>query len=160
MSRYTRRLTVTAGAALMAAGLATATFAQGGEERAPAREGRFLRGLDLTDAQRQQIREIRQSHRDEMQAAAERLRSAHRTQRESARATPVDEARIRATSQALADAMTEVAVLRARVHQQVLAVLTPEQQEKARALGSERGDGVRHRGRRGRMGFRGGPFRP
>ena len=161
MFRDTRRIAVTMGAALMAAGLTTGVLAQDGEDRGAGRgprhqAGAGLKGLDLTDAQRQQIQDIRQSHRDEMRQAGERLRAAHRAQREAAMATPADEGRIRATSQGLADALTEMAVLRAQVHQQVLSVLTPEQQERAKTLWSERGQHFRMKGR---MGPRGGGSR-
>lgn len=159
MSPYLRRIGVTAGALLVAAGLATGVLAQAGgdsgERGRRAHAGAGLRGLDLTDAQRQQIQEIRQAHRDEMQKAAERLRAAHQSQRDAVRATPVDEGRIRATSDALAAAMTDMAVLRARIHEQTLSVLTPEQQERAKALRAERGAGFRGKGRMG--GPRGGP---
>jgi len=160
MSPYLRQIGVTAGVALVAAGLTTGVLAQAGGESGSERgrrthAGAGLRGLDLTDAQRQQIQEIRQTHRDEMQKAAERLRAAHQTQRDAVRATPVDEGRIRATSDALAAAMTDMAVLRARIHEQTLSVLTPEQQERAKALWSERGAGFRGKGRMG--GPRGGP---
>lgn len=159
MSPYLRQIGVTAGVALVAAGLTTGVLAQTGETPAPdrgprARAGDVMRRLDLTEEQRQKIQEIRQGHRDEMRQAADRLREAHRAQREAVQASPVDEGRIRGTSEALAAAMTDMAVLRARVHEQTLAVLTPEQQERAKALWSERGPGFRMKGRDGR---RGGP---
>jgi Spy/CpxP family protein refolding chaperone len=160
MSRYLQPIGITAAAALVAAGLTTGALAQDAGENPAAEQGRRahagagLRGLDLTDTQRQQIRDVREKHRGEMEKAADRLRAAHRAQREAAHASPADEARIRATAGELAEAMTEMAVLRSRVHQEMLSVLTPEQQERAKTLRAERGDGFRGKGERGR---RGGP---
>ncbi len=53
---------------------------------------------------------------------------------------------MRARSAELAKVETEAAVLRARVHAEVYNVLTPEQQEKAKALRAEReARGAEHR---------------
>ena len=46
----------------------------------------MLRGLNLTDAQRQQIRTLTEQHREQNRAAEERLRSAMAAQRKAAAA--------------------------------------------------------------------------
>ncbi|HXE80991.1 MAG TPA: Spy/CpxP family protein refolding chaperone [Vicinamibacterales bacterium] len=148
---FIRRTGAAAGAVLVAAGLATGALAHSGDgqasERGPrARMERFARELDLTAEQRDQIRQVRQNHREDLEKVRDRLRTAHRAQREAMRARPVDEARIRAASQDVAAALADMAVLRARIHEQTLEVLTPEQQERAKELWAERGE------RRGRMG--------
>ena len=134
------------GALLLVAGLGAAVFAQDG----PGRRGPFGRGghgkgallglqqLDLTDAQREQVREVMQRHRDAMQTAGTQLREAHDAQRAAVETAPVNESLIRSTSQALANATTEMALVRARVHTEVWSLLTPEQQEKAKQLKAER----------------------
>ncbi len=94
--------------------------------------------LNLTDAQRQQVREIREGSRDESRAAAERLREALTAQRAAVEKVPVDESLIRSTTQALADAQTEIALLQARLHADVWGVLTPAQQDQAQKLRAER----------------------
>jgi protein CpxP len=100
--------------------------------------GGLLRGLDVTDAQREQIRSIFEQYKDESRAIHERLGAAWQAQREAVQAIPPDEAQIRARSSELAAVQADAAVLRSRIHAAVFQVLTPEQQEKAKALQAER----------------------
>jgi periplasmic protein CpxP/Spy len=97
-----------------------------------------LRELNLSDAQRQQVRDIMQRHRDENRQAADRLRTAMEAQRKAVNTVPVDEGLIRSTSQALAGAQTEMAVRQARMQSEIFAILTPEQQDKAKQLQAQR----------------------
>jgi Spy/CpxP family protein refolding chaperone len=97
-----------------------------------------LRELGLTDDQRQQIRAAMAAHRDEFRAVAQRARAARQAQQAAIEQVPVNEPQIRAASSELAAAEADAAVLRARVHEQVFSLLTPEQQTKARALAAER----------------------
>jgi periplasmic protein CpxP/Spy len=101
-------------------------------------DGRALRGLDLTDDQRQQIRSIHEGSREATRAVGEKLMTARRALRDAAAAETIDESAIRAAAGALANAEAEAAITRARIHAQVWKVLTPEQQEKAKALREER----------------------
>ena len=50
----------------------------------------------------------------------------------------MNEPQIRAASSELAAAEADAAVLRARVHEQVFSLLTPDQQTKAKSLAAER----------------------
>lgn len=100
--------------------------------------GLELRGLNLTDAQRQQIRTLHDQHREQTQAAATRLRTAMEAQQKAVETVPVNEGAIRATTQELAEAQTEVAIERAKLHASVFALLTPEQKEQAAKLRAER----------------------
>ena len=105
----------------------------------PGRGGFFgLAQLGLTDAQRDQVREVVQRHRTEMQETGKKLREAHQAQRNAVETVPVNEGLIRSTAQALATAQTDMALLQARVRSEVWSLLTPEQQEKAKQLKSER----------------------
>jgi Spy/CpxP family protein refolding chaperone len=97
-----------------------------------------LRGLDLTDAQQQQVREIVQRHRDQMRTAGDQVGKAFEAQRAAVETTPVNEGLIRSTTQALADAQTAMALLQAQIHSEIFSVLTPEQQEKAKQLREQR----------------------
>jgi Spy/CpxP family protein refolding chaperone len=99
--------------------------------------GHSLGQLDLSDTQRQQIRSIVQSHREEFRALGERTRAARQKLHELVTAEAVDETAIRAASSELAGVQADGAILRARVHQEVFATLTPEQQAKAKQLRSE-----------------------
>jgi protein CpxP len=143
MTRISRSIALTAGSALLVTGLVTGAMAQGeGGHRGRRGSGpggfRGLAQLDLTDAQREQVRDVRKRHEAELKEARTRLRAAHDAQRQAANAVPVDEARIRATSQAMADAQAEMTVLRARVHSEIMSSLTPEQQAKAKELRAQR----------------------
>lgn len=94
---------------------------------------RGLARLGLSDAQKEQVKGIVQGHRDEMKGLAERLRQARRGIADTI-ANDGDEAAIRAKSAELAGAQADLAVLGAKVRKEVLAVLTPEQQAKAKSF--------------------------
>jgi protein CpxP len=96
-----------------------------------------LRELNVTDAQRDQIKAVMDQHRDDFKAIAGRERTARKALHDAITATPPDEATIRARSADVAAVDADMAVLRARVHSEVFAVLTPEQQGKAKSLRSE-----------------------
>ena len=98
----------------------------------------ILRALDLTEAQREQVKNVMQGHRADMEAIGKRLREAHRAQREAVETVPVNEGLIRSTAQALATAETDMAILQSRIHNEVWNLLTPEQQAKAKELKSQR----------------------
>jgi protein CpxP len=142
MNRISRPIALTAGAALIVTGLVTGAMAQGdGGHRGKRGSGGGFRGLaqlDLTDAQREQVRDVRKRHEAELNEARTRLRAAHDAQRDAANAVPIDEGRIRSASQALADAQADMTILRARVHGEILLLLTPEQQAKAKELRAQR----------------------
>lgn len=97
-----------------------------------------LRGLDLTDAQREQVRGIVSARQADFKAVGDRLRAAHLAQRQAVTRVPVDENEIRARVAEASAVEADLAVLRARVHEQVYQVLTPEQQAKAKTLQAER----------------------
>lgn len=139
------------GAAMAGLLVATLAFAQGprgGPGRGPGGPGGFGMGgpggpfglggpglglgvADLTDAQEQQVRDIRMRNREAMEATAERLRVAHDAQRKAMETLPVDEGQIRAAAQAVADVEADAAVQAARLRAEVWAVLTPAQQARA-----------------------------
>lgn len=96
--------------------------------------GRGLRALGLSDAQRDQVRTILQSHKDEFAPIGERMRAAHQGMRALIEADPADADAIRAKSQELAAVEADAAILGAKVRGEVFAVLTPEQQQKAKDL--------------------------
>ena len=96
-----------------------------------------LPALNLTDAQREQVRAIMQSHRDEGRAVAEKASGALEALRKATEES-VDEGAVSQHSQALGAAIGEAAVLRAKVRAEVFAVLTPEQQAEANKIAAER----------------------
>ena len=92
--------------------------------------------LDMTDAQQQQAKSIIDSHRTELQQTFERARTAHEQVRAAIQAPEVNEQAIRSAVSALAQVQADGAVLRARMRQELLGVLTPEQRTKAAELES------------------------
>ena len=142
-----RKIVVTAGlVALMSVG-AVALFAQGGPGRGAGQAGRggpgFGRGfgagfalgqLDLSDAQKQQVRDIMQRHREQSRGTMERLQQAMQAQRAAINQVPVNEAAVRQASAALAAVEADSAVEEARLHADIFSILTVEQQEKAKQL--------------------------
>ena len=96
--------------------------------------GHGLRQLDLSDAQREQLRSVMASHRAEFQALGERMRTAHDALDAVVTADAVDESAIRARSADVAAVQADAAVVRAKVHQEIYSLLTAEQQAKAKEL--------------------------
>ena len=136
--------TLVAGALAAGTALAQVPNHEGGRG-GPGRMGAFgpdaglpLRALNLTDAQKEQIRTLMQQRSEEHQAVASKLREAFDAQRKAADAMPVDEQAIRSTTQALADAQTEMAIQQAKLRADIFALLTPEQQAQAAKLKAER----------------------
>ena len=141
-----RKIVVTAGIVAVMAGGAVAIFAQGGPGRGagalgpggPGGRG-FAAGfalgqLDLSDAQKQQVRDIMQRHRQQSQPVMDRLQQAMQAQRAAINAVPVNEAAVRQAAAALALVEADVAVDQARMHADIFSILTVEQQEKAKQL--------------------------
>ena len=98
------------------------------------RAGFPLRGLDLTDAQRQQVRTIMESHRDEQKAIGDRMQAARKALHEAIAAELFDEGAIRAKAAELGAVEADAAVLQARIHAEIFTILTPEQVTKAKEL--------------------------
>ena len=114
--------------------------------------GPGLRALELTDAQREQIRGIAKTHEPEFREVGQRLRAAHEGVNALITADAVDEAAIRARSGELAAIEADAAVMRAKVYQEVFSLLTAEQQAKARELRAQMQERMKQRmeGRRER----------
>ena len=91
-----------------------------------------------TDAQREQVRGIMTARQADFKAIGDRLKTAHEAQRQAVTRVPVDENEIRARVSEASAVEADFAILRARIHEQVYQVLTPEQQAKAKTLEAER----------------------
>jgi len=106
--------------------------------------------LNLSDAQKDLIKGVAQSHRDEWQALADHVNTARQAVRAAITSGTFDEALIRDKSAALSQAEADVAVASARAFGEVFQMLTPEQQAKLRTLQTDRpqrGEQSRQRGR-------------
>jgi protein CpxP len=147
--------TMTAGivvAALLATGVASAQGPRrGGPGRGAGGPGGIalpIGALKLTDAQQQQVRDIRQQEREAMQQLEERLARAREAQRAAIETVPVNEGLVRQTSDVVADIQAEAAIRQAHLYNQVWAVLTPAQQAEAKTLRTERQARQEQRGER------------
>ncbi len=96
-----------------------------------------LRALDLSEAQREQLRSIHEQNSEATQAADERVRVTRRALQDAVTADVVNEAAIRVVASELGIAEGDAAVQRASVHAQVWQTLTPEQQVAAREAEAE-----------------------
>jgi protein CpxP len=107
-----------------------------------------LRQLDLTDAQRTQVRQLVEQHRAEGRPLMERLRAAADAQRQAMEVVPADEGRIRTAMEELARVQADLAVQRARLQSEIVALLTPEQQERLQQLRAGRAARMQQRRQR------------
>ncbi|MFY9553551.1 MAG: Spy/CpxP family protein refolding chaperone [Blastocatellia bacterium] len=130
-------------AVAVAVPVAIAQSKDGGSQRAHRAEGRehrmrggdrmaggFFRNLDLTDAQKAQMKQIRESHSQNLRPLMEQVRAKRQELRQANQGGTFNEA-------AVAQKLSEIAPLeaklmgeRARVHQEMLSVLTAEQKAK------------------------------
>jgi Spy/CpxP family protein refolding chaperone len=107
--------------------------------------------LNLTDAQKDQIKNIAASHHDEWQALGERAGVARKALNDAVTADAVDENLIRQRSAEVGAVESDLAVARARTHAEVFNILTADQKAKAKEFRAEAESRMGHRGRgRGR----------
>jgi Spy/CpxP family protein refolding chaperone len=142
MFRFRSLATGVAMVALLATSVA---FAQGprgggrlGGRGGPGPLGLELRALNLTDAQRQQVSEIRERSREQMRTALQRLNEVGDKQRQAIETLPVNETLITSATQDMTQAQVDVAIQQARLNADIWSVLTPEQQAQATKLKAER----------------------
>ena len=139
-----RNIVVTTGiVAILSAG-AVSLFAQAGPGRVagsfgPGGRGGFAAGfalgqLELSDAQKQQVRDIMQRDREQMRSTMQRLDQAMQAQRAAINQVPVNEQAVRAAAAQVATVQADLAVAQARVHADIWNILTPEQQTKAKEI--------------------------
>ncbi|HEX6182369.1 MAG TPA: Spy/CpxP family protein refolding chaperone [Pyrinomonadaceae bacterium] len=107
--------------------------------------GRFER-LNLTDAQREQMRQIEERYRATFRAQHESLRGREQRRTDPLAGGVFDEAAVRAAAQARANAQVEREVAQARMMHEMYNVLTAEQKAQLEAFRQQR---EQRRGRRG-----------
>jgi periplasmic protein CpxP/Spy len=124
-------------------------FSRGGRMGGPGGPMGMLpmlaRELNITDAQKAQIKTIADSHRDEWKALGDRARTAHQSLQQAVTADTVDEGLIRQRSAEVAAVEADMAVARARAHAEVFQLLTPEQKTQAKTLQSQMQDRMKER---------------
>ncbi len=116
-----------------------------------------LRGLNLTEAQRDKIFEIMHAQAPAMRDQAKALRKAEDDLRGLTAAADYSDAKARSLADTAAKAMSEMTLARVKAERQVFEVLTPEQRKQLAEMkasgesGRGRGDGPRGMGGEGRM---------
>lgn len=98
----------------------------------------LLRGLNLSEAQRDRVFSIMHAQAPVVREHAKQVREARQALQTLALAGELDESRLRAAADRASKAMADMAVLRTRTHHEVFKVLTPEQQSQLRARLAER----------------------
>lgn len=125
-----------------------------GKEVGQFGRNRAARGVELfgfSDEQQEQVAAIRAEERTAMQAMRESLRDYDAQMRILTGAGTFDEQAIRTLGEEKAKIQVEMEVVRARMHNRVNEIMTPEQQELALKLRSERfANRGERRGGRGR----------
>ena len=102
--------------------------------------------IGLSDAQKDQIKAIAQSHADEWRGLADRERQGQRALRAAIDAAQFDEVTIRQRSAELGAIQGDIAVARARARAEAVQVLTADQRAKLKEIESQFPQG---RGRHG-----------
>jgi len=101
------------------------------------------RELELTDAQKDQLKAIADSHKDDWKSLRDRARAAHQALNQAVMADSIDEALIRQKSAEVAAVEADMAVARARARAEVFQILTAEQRAKAKERAAGRGRGAK-----------------
>jgi Spy/CpxP family protein refolding chaperone len=142
-------------AALPLAAIGSAVYAQGmpdgpGHPGGPMMEGgmhqrmehghgghgmpHFLRGIELTEAQRDKIFSIHYAQMPAMRDQMKALRKAHKELRELSTSPQYDDAKAKAAADAGARAMAALAFMRVHSEHEIYALLTPEQRAQAEQM--------------------------
>jgi Spy/CpxP family protein refolding chaperone len=98
---------------------------------------RLGREIALTDAQRDQIKAIAESHKDDWKALADRARTARMALNDAVTADSINETLIRQKSSEVAAVDADMAVARARTRAELFQILTAEQRAKVKERGKK-----------------------
>jgi Spy/CpxP family protein refolding chaperone len=93
--------------------------------------------LNLTDAQKDQIKSLAASRKDEWKGLADRARTAHEALNDAVTADAVDESLVRQKSADAAAVDAERAVARAHAYADVLQILTDDQKAQLKTMKAE-----------------------
>ena len=120
-----------------------------GREGREGREGRrgghdrdgggfMFEQLNLTDAQKEQMKQIAARYRENAKTLHQQLRGSHRDSFDAMSDGAFNESAVRAAAQARAQVQVEMEVARARMMSEMYAVLTPEQKAQLNQLKQQR----------------------
>lgn len=102
---------------------------------------KMFRALDLTSEQKTQMKELRESHREQRQAnddVREARKASHQQMQQLLLAENFDEAAIRQLAQQMSEQQLDRRVAMLKNRHEMLNILTPEQKTKLQQLQSER----------------------
>jgi Spy/CpxP family protein refolding chaperone len=147
-SNLVRRMTTPLSLGMILVLAPVLTIAQPAERGAPLpgkgrHMERMIEALDLTPSQETAVRDLFTEHHEAMWDGRDQMREARRALHDQIQAEELDEVALREAAAAIAALEADRAVERARLHQQLRGILTPDQLEELQEM---------HRGRRGRFG--------
>ena len=113
----------------------------------------FGREIALSDTQRDQIKAVADSHKDEWTALGDRARTAHEALNDAIIGDTIDDGLIRQKSAEVAAVDADMAVARAHAHAEVFQILTADQRAQVKKRQAEMKDRMKNgqAGRRGRL---------
>jgi protein CpxP len=126
-------LTVLSAVAFGQAGMHPAGFGAHGDGFASLL-GRMGDYLDLTDAQRTQMKSILAKEKSTMQPLLQQLAQGNQQMRQLEEASTFDEGKVRTLAGQQTQMLTEVMVQKARIKSELVQVLTPDQKTKLAAF--------------------------
>jgi Spy/CpxP family protein refolding chaperone len=86
-----------------------------------------FRGLELTDDQKTQLKQINDAHAADFKAVRDKSRAAHDGMQELLTADPINESAIRAKSAEIAAAEADMLILNAKIRKESMQILTADQ---------------------------------
>lgn len=92
--------------------------------------GRIFRQLELTDAQKEQLKQLRETHSQEIRAIRSEIQAKRQEIRQSTQGGTFDEAFVTQKLIEIAPLEAKLMAARHRHHQEMLSILTPEQKAK------------------------------
>ncbi len=98
------------------------------------RHHKFFKKLNLSDAQKKQIRSIRDEERANMRPLKQKLREGRNELSDLRKSGPFDEPKVRAIAKGQADTLTDLIVAKERMKSRIYDVLTPDQRAKAEKM--------------------------
>jgi Spy/CpxP family protein refolding chaperone len=97
----------------------------------------ILGRLDLSQDQRDRVKQIFDSHKDEQKALADRAMTAHEALDDAVTSVALDEGLVRTRAEAVAAVDVDRTLAQARIYSEVFQILTADQQTKLKTLQTE-----------------------
>src|SRR6056297_1074899 len=95
---------------------------------------KMLHGLDLTEAQTDQVAAIFDQYTDEHETLRQNMREARKALREAVHSDAKTEADVRAAAQTVGDQLAELSVHRSKMYSEIRPILTNDQAEKLQEM--------------------------